>query len=335
MDKSVLQRQDQDHLLSQSSAYTEEQLVLSCSNLSKRFGDKIAVEGLSFSIGKGECYGLLGPNGAGKTTTISMLCGLMPCDSGEVKILGQRLTHRSIEPRAYIGYVPQEIALYPELSPYDNLVFFGKLYGLQGKYLKQRISEVLEIVGLSDRARDKVQTFSGGMKRRANIAVGLLHNPKLLVLDEPTVGVDPQSRNAILESILDLRGYGMAILYTTHYMEEATRLCHRIGIIDNGHLIAEGTLRDLIDKFTTGNRLRVEPRRDITVLKQACEKIFGKDCIDLKGPYIYVTTQETDQAFFRIAKLANELLIPLISLELEQPNLEDVFLALTGKELRD
>lgn len=309
--------------------------VLKVNALSKHYGNKTAVNNVSFTINSGECYGLLGPNGAGKTTTISMLCGLIPPDSGEVIVMGEKLTQRSIAPRSYIGYVPQEIALYPELSPYDNLSFFGKLYGLGGKHLKKRIQEVLEIVGLSDRAKDKVQTFSGGMKRRANIAVGLLHNPKLLVLDEPTVGVDPQSRNAILESILNLRGMGMAILYTTHYMEEATRLCHRIGIIDNGELIAEGTLRALIDSFTSGNRLRVAPRDEAKKLKEICERLFGLENVEERGRDIFITTQHPDAAFTAIVNAAKESSIALISIEIVQPNLEDVFLALTGRELRD
>ena len=197
--------------------------------------------GVSFSIAEQECYGLLGPNGAGKTTTISMLCGLTIADEGEITIDG--FAGGTLEAKASVGYVPQDLALYPDLSAVENLTFFGQLYGLAGKELQGRIGETLELVGLADRGKDRIGTYSGGMKRRANMAAGLLHRPKLLVLDEPTVGVDPQSRNAILETVGRL---GIAVLYTTHYMEEAAKLCDRIGIIDDGHLIAEGTADSLI-----------------------------------------------------------------------------------------
>ena len=218
-----------------------EQSMLRCEGLRKSYGDREAVKGVSFSIAEGECYGLLGPNGAGKTTTISMLCGLIIPDQGEVTVDG--FAGGSLEAKAAVGYVPQDLALYPDLSAVENLTFFGQLYGLGGKELHGRIGETLELVGLADRGKDRIGTYSGGMKRRANMAAGLLHRPKLLVLDEPTVGVDPQSRNAILETVGRL---GIAVLYTTHYMEEAARLCDRIGIIDDGQLIAEGTAESLI-----------------------------------------------------------------------------------------
>ncbi len=218
--------------------------MLSCSGLRKRYGERLAVDGVSFSIAAGECYGLLGPNGAGKTTTISMLCGLVPSDEGEITINGH--AGGTLEAKASVGYVPQDLALYPDLTALENLTFFGELYGLTGKELRGRIGEILELVGLTDRAKDRIGTYSGGMKRRANMAAGLLHRPQLLVLDEPTVGVDPQSRNSILETVGRL---GIAVLYTTHYMEEAAKLCDRIGIIDDGHLIAEGTADSLVRTY--------------------------------------------------------------------------------------
>ena len=208
--------------------------VLICRELRKRFGDLEAVRGVSFEIAQGETYGLLGPNGAGKTTTISMVCGLLEADAGEVLVVGKPLTTRSVAERAAIGYVPQELAIYPDLNARENLRFFARLYGLAPATARARVDEVLAVIGLTDRAREQTKNFSGGMQRRLNIGIGLLHRPKLLILDEPTVGVDPQSRNAILESVEQLSSEGMAVLYTTHYMEEADRLCDRIGIVDLG-----------------------------------------------------------------------------------------------------
>jgi ABC-2 type transport system ATP-binding protein len=220
--------------------------VLTCDGLAKAFGDIQAVRGVGFDIESGETYGLLGPNGAGKTTTISMVCGIIERDAGDVVVAGQPVSPRDVAARAAIGYVPQDLAIYPDLTGRENLDFFARIQGLDRAARKRRIAEVLGVVGLTDRADDRAEEYSGGMKRRLNIGIGLLHEPRLLVLDEPTVGVDPQSRNAILESIEQLGGEGIAVLYTTHYMEEAARLCDRIGIIDEGVLIAEGTRDQLI-----------------------------------------------------------------------------------------
>jgi ABC-2 type transport system ATP-binding protein len=230
--------------------------VLRADGLRKRFGQRVAVDGVSFQIAAGETYGLLGPNGAGKTTTVSMICGLIERDAGEVVVADREVTPNATKAKAAIGYVPQELALYPDLSGAENLRFFGQLYGLAGKRLADRVAHTLDVVGLTERASDRVDKYSGGMKRRLNIAAGLLHEPKLLILDEPTVGVDPQSRNAILENVEQLAGQGLAVLYTTHYMEEAERLCDRVGIIDEGRIIAEGTRRELTAQI--GQRDRVE-----------------------------------------------------------------------------
>ena len=219
--------------------------VLSCTGLRKRFGDVQAVNGISFRIAAGETYGLLGPNGAGKTTTISIVCGLLEPDAGAVEVAGAPMTTRSVAAKAAIGYVPQDLAIYPDLTAAENLRFFARLYGIPSAQARERVAEVLEVVGLADRGDDQAQTYSGGMKRRLNIGIGLLHRPRLLVLDEPTVGVDPQSRNAILESVERLAGEGMAVLYTTHYMEEAERLCDRIVIVDHGRVLADDTLAGL------------------------------------------------------------------------------------------
>ncbi len=223
---------------------TEHTLVVE--GLAKSFGDLRAVRELSFEVAPGETFGLLGPNGAGKTTTISMICGLLRPDAGSVTVDGISIRPGSTSGRELIGYVPQELALYPDLSGRDNLRFFGRLYGLRGAAARARIDETLEMVGLTDRADDRVDQYSGGMQRRLNIAAGMLHRPRLLILDEPTVGIDPQSRNAILEAVAALGESGMSVLYTTHYMEEAERLCRRVGIVDHGRLLACGTRRELV-----------------------------------------------------------------------------------------
>ena len=210
------------------------QQLLGCRDLHKAFGSLSAVDGVSFQIASGETYGLLGPNGAGKTTIISMVAGVLEADSGEVVVDGLRMTPSAMAAKARIGYVPQDIALYPDLSARENLRFFASLYRMGRRQARERVAEVLDIVGLTERAGEQVQKYSGGMKRRLNIAVGLIHQPRLLILDEPTVGVDPQSRNAIFSSIELLSTAGMAVLYTTHYMEEAERLCDRVGILDGG-----------------------------------------------------------------------------------------------------
>lgn len=212
----------------------------------KRQAGRRVVDDVSFEIRAGETYGLLGPNGAGKTTTISMIAGLLDRDGGSIEVDGHDLDAEPMAVRSAIGLVPQELALYPDLTARENLVFFGRLQGMSGADLTARVDEVLELIGLADRDGDRAATFSGGMKRRLNIGIGLLHRPRLLILDEPTVGVDPQSRHAILDSVAELGGSGIGVLYTTHYMEEAERLCDRIGIIEAGQLCAEGTRSELL-----------------------------------------------------------------------------------------
>jgi ABC-2 type transport system ATP-binding protein len=308
-----------------------EQSMLRCEGLRKSYGDREAVKGVSFSIAAGECYGLLGPNGAGKTTTISMLCGLTLPDQGEVTVDG--FVGGTLEAKAAVGYVPQDLALYPDLSAVENLTFFGQLYGLGGKELQGRIGETLELVGLADRGKDRIGTYSGGMKRRANIAAGLLHRPKLLVLDEPTVGVDPQSRNAILETVGRL---GIAVLYTTHYMEEAARLCDRIGIIDDGQLIAEGTAESLIG--THGGRDKVHLSCDeasLQVLSAACLELSNVHNVHEHEGNLELTTDHGPAVLSAVVAVATKHGVELTGVEVRTPNLEDVFLSLTGKELRD
>ncbi|MBP8292833.1 MAG: ATP-binding cassette domain-containing protein, partial [Caldilineaceae bacterium] len=229
------------------------QAILSANHLVKKYGDHTAVNDVSFTIEEGEVFGLLGPNGAGKSTTIAMLSGLFPPTGGDAAIGGCDVVKQLAQVKHLIGVVPQDLALYPTLSGRENVTFFGQLYGLHGKALRERVDEVLGYVGMTERAKDAVKTYSGGMKRRINLAAGLVNHPRLLFLDEPTVGVDPQSRNHIFESVERLnREQGMTLLYTTHYMEEAERLCHRVGIIDRGKLIALDTPRALIGRLGGG-----------------------------------------------------------------------------------
>jgi ABC-2 type transport system ATP-binding protein len=306
--------------------------MLSCSGLCKRYGDRLAVDGVSFSIAAGECYGLLGPNGAGKTTTISMLCGLVPADEGAITIGGH--PGGSLEAKATVGYVPQDLALYPDLTAKENLTFFGELYGLSGTVLHDRIAETLELVGLADRGKDRIGTYSGGMKRRANMAAGLLHRPQLLVLDEPTVGVDPQSRNAILETVGRL---GIAVLYTTHYMEEATKLCDRIGIIDDGRLIAEGTNETLIAEHGGRDRVQLscEEDADLVQLAAACRELDAVYEVAVLEDRLDLATDHGPAVLPAVVATAARHRVELTGVEVRSPNLEDVFLRLTGKELRD
>jgi len=306
--------------------------MLECSGLRKRYGERLAVDGVSFSIAAGECYGLLGPNGAGKTTTISMLCGLVRPDEGDISIDGH--AGGTLEAKAAVGYVPQDLALYPDLTATENLSFFGELYGLSGQELHRRIAETLEMVGLADRGNDRIGTYSGGMKRRANMAAGLLHRPQVLVLDEPTVGVDPQSRNAILETVGRL---GIAVLYTTHYMEEAAKLCDRVGIIDDGRLIAEGTNDALIAQHGGRDRVQLscEADADLGELAAACRELDSVYEVAELEDRLELTTDHGPAVLPVVVATAARHDVELTGVEVRSPNLEDVFLRLTGKELRD
>lgn len=309
--------------------------VARCSGLRRCFGDRVAIDDVSFTIAAGETYGLLGPNGAGKTTAISLLCGVLEAEAGTVEVDGRPVSPRHPEHRAAIGYVPQELALYPDLSARENLRFFGKLQGLRGAALAERTAMVLEVVGLADRADERVDEYSGGMKRRINIAVGLLHEPKLLVLDEPTVGVDPQSRSAILDAVAALGDAGLAVLYTTHYMEEAERLCDRIGIIDDGRLVAEGTRRELIDRLGTAGHVRVEAIGDLDRFARAAAALPMVEAVSATDALLEVTVRDGRRAIAALIEAAEQAEIEVESIEVAEPDLEAVFLHLTGKALRD
>ncbi len=326
---------DRTGALATSLPASSTRMLLQCTGLVRRFGERTAVDGVSFEIAPGETYGLLGPNGAGKTTTISMIAGILAPDAGTVVIDGRPVTVNDHEGKRTLGYVPQQIALFDDLSASENLRFFGGLQGLRGAELARRMAATLDLVGLADRAGDRISTFSGGMQRRANIAVGLLHEPRLLVLDEPTAGVDPQSRNQILESIERLSDAGMAVLYTTHYMEEAERLCDRVGIIDAGRLIAEGTRRELVGQIGEHDHLIVRGAGMIDRLAVAARDIAGVVSARVTQDVLDVEVADAAAALPALVGAARAAGVTVTGIEVREPNLEAVFLHLTGKALRD
>jgi ABC-2 type transport system ATP-binding protein len=312
---------------------TSEALVVH--DLCKSYGSHPAVNGVSFTIVKGEIFGLLGPNGAGKTTTISMMAGLIEPSAGSIAMDGLDLAKNLSRVKARIGLVPQDLAIYPTLSARDNLLFFGRIYGLRGKTLTNRVDTVLEMVQLADRANEQVKTYSGGMKRRINLAAGLLHQPEILFLDEPTVGVDPQSRNAIFESIEALNRAGLTIIYTTHYMEEAERLCHRIAIIDHGRVVALDTPTNLIRTVGEG----ILHIGFVDGLAPAVEaqavNLMAVHSASIRDGQLDLHVTNAQQALVGILEIANRLQARVTSLQILEPSLETVFLSLTGKNLRD
>jgi len=309
--------------------------ILRCRDLEKSYGDRRAVAGVGFEIAAGETYGLLGPNGAGKTTTISMICGLLARDAGEVVVDGKPLTTSSTDAKTAIGYVPQDLAIYPDLTAKENLRFFGRLYGMSRGEIKRRSDEVLEVTGLADRADEHTSGFSGGMKRRLNIGIALLHKPRLLVLDEPTVGVDPQSRNAILGNVEALSEAGMAVLYTTHYMEEAERLCDRVAIIDEGEIKAEGTRRELVAILGERDRVSLDASGDVAAAARA---LSGMDAVEEaihREAGIDLILSNASRHLPQILETAADAGAEVTGVDVVEPDLEAVFLKLTGKALRD
>ncbi|MFY1632977.1 ABC transporter ATP-binding protein [Solwaraspora sp. WMMB335] len=311
------------------------EVVLRCEGLHKKYGARVAVDGVGFDITEGETYGLLGPNGAGKTTTISMVVGILSRDAGTVTIDGRPHDVHRTSVKRLIGYVPQELALYPDLTAAENLRFFGRLAGLSGRRLRRRADEVLDVVGLSQRAGDRVRTFSGGMARRLHIGVGLLHDPRLLVLDEPTAGVDPQSRNAILDSVHELAGTGIAVLYTTHYMEEAERLCDRVGILDAGTIKAEGTRRDLISLLGRDDEVRLLADGDLAAAARALSELPEVTRVDRADSTVVLLVAEAAAALPTVLATAARTGLTVRSVQVREPDLEAVFLHLTGRALRD
>jgi ABC-2 type transport system ATP-binding protein len=311
--------------------------ILEVNDLVKKFGDFAAVKGISFDIKEGEIFSLLGPNGAGKTTTISMLSTLFTPTSGDAAIGGHSITKNPMAVKQLIGVVPQEIALYEDLSARENLIFWGQMYGLGGRSLHSRVDEVLEQVGLAEKAKGRITTYSGGMKRRVNIGVGLLHKPRLLFMDEPTVGIDPQSRRAILDTVKDLNKHGMTVLYTTHYMEEAQELSDRVGIIDHGELIALGTQAELTKQVgqTETLVLHIGENEDPEALAKAVRSVEGVHKADVTGNEVNIITHDAKDVLASVVSKANERGIQIRSIDIREPNLEAVFLHLTGRALRD
>lgn len=311
--------------------------ILEVNDLKKNYGEFQAVKGIRFNIEEGEIFSLLGPNGAGKTTTISMLSTLYQPSAGDASISGHSITKEPMQVRKLIGVVPQELALYEDLSAHENLMFWGQMYGLSGKTLKRRVDEVLEQINLLDRAKNRVKTFSGGMKRRVNIGVGLLHKPKLLFMDEPTVGIDPQSRRAILDSVKSLNEQGMTVLYTTHYMEEAQELSDRVGIIDKGEMIAIGTQKELTKQVGEMETiiLHFDESEYVEKLAAAIGSVPGVLKADVSDHSVSLIVQEAEEVLAPVVSKTNELGIKVRSIDIHEPNLEAVFLHLTGKALRD
>ena len=306
-------------------------------NLVRKFGDNTAVADISFTIEEGEVFSLLGPNGAGKTTTISMLSCLLEPTAGDASVGGFSVTSQPLQVKNVIGVVPQEIALYDDLTALENLMFWGRMYGMGGAALKQRVSEVLEQVGLADRAKERVKTYSGGMKRRINIGVGLLHRPQLLFMDEPTVGIDPQSRRNILDSVKELNRQGMTVLYTTHYMEEAEELSDRVGIIDHGKLIALGTQRELtklVGEMDT-LRLHLNDGDDVALLADGLRSLPEVLQATTLDHQIALIVPDAQEALPPALSKSMDLGYKVRSVDIEEPNLEAVFLHLTGRALRD
>ncbi len=307
--------------------------MIHVSNLKKTFNTVDALKGISFHIPQGACYGLLGPNGAGKTTTISILSTVIELDDGEISIAGFDLKNNPLDCKKNIGVVTQEIALYNELSAYDNLLFWGGMYNIPLKELKERIDETLDLLGLTDRKNDKVKTYSGGMKRRINIGTALLHKPRILFMDEPTVGIDPQSRNLIFEVVEKLHKEGTTIIYTTHYMEEAERLCDRIGIIDNGEIIAQGTLNELRSLGSIKESVVIS-------YTNLTDELYNKVELEWKDlqrfeDAIHFYSMNIQGDLSKIMIMCNAIGLDIRHIDIQKINLETVFLSLTGKKLRD
>ena len=309
--------------------------MVSVEHLRKSFGDREVVKGITFQIPRGEFFGLLGPNGAGKTTTIGMLTGLIEPTGGRILIDGNDFFQNPLRSKARMGFVPQAFALYPTLCALDNLAFFARLHGLRKGRLKERITAVLDLVGLADRADQTVGTFSHGMKRRLNIAVGLLHEPDLLILDEPTVGVDTQSRNAILETLQGLNQSGVTILYTTHYIEEAEKLCHRVGIMDQGMMIALAPPAALVRDLGTGIVSMEFNAIPDEALQGAIGQIGPFRAMDEQSRHLRLETKHPDRAAREVLDLMDKRAGMLKTLDVVEPNLETVFIHLTGRSLRN
>ena len=304
-------------------------------DLTKAFRDVVAVGGISFEVRRGEVFSLLGPNGAGKSTAISVISGLLQPDSGDACVMGHSVTKESMAARRCLGVVPQEVALYNDMSARENLVFWGRMYGLSGQNLEHRVDEMLKAVGLVDRQKGRVGAYSGGMKRRVNIAAALLHTPQVVIMDEPTVGIDPQSRRHILDYVKELNRQGMSVLYTTHYMEEAEELSSRIAIMDKGKVIACGTRDELVRLVGEQTRVDLAVTGEPDKAAEAWRAVAGVSRATVEQGRVLVLAGDSNAVVPLLFERAAHLGFRIGSVEIQEPNLETVFLALTGRALRD
>lgn len=310
-------------------------IAIQVRDLHKRYGEVQAVQGMSFDVPKGEIFGLLGPNGAGKSTTISILCGLVKPTAGDVLVMGHSIVREPLQAKSALGVVPQDIALYEDLSARENLMFWGAMYNLFGKALSQRVDEVLQIIDLTERQKHKVGTFSGGMKRRVNIGVALLHKPDILIMDEPTVGIDPQSRRHILDSVKALNRAGMTVLYTTHYMEEVEEIAHHIAIVDQGKLVASGTRSELVKLVGGQDRVELRVVGDAEPLARSCKALGGVATVQVKNDVLNLIVEDSYAILPHVFEMAGRTGARITAVEIQEPNLEAVFLHLTGRNLRE
>ncbi|MCL2842794.1 MAG: ABC transporter ATP-binding protein [Oscillospiraceae bacterium] len=309
-------------------------MIATMKNVVKRYGDMTALDHLNLNVVEGEVLGLLGPNGAGKTTAIRTLCGLIDADGGEIQVFGKKQNTRNLKTRQELGLVTQEITVFQDLSAVENLRYFGGLYGLRGAVLEANVKTMLEFVGLTDRASKRPKTFSGGMQRRLNIACALVHKPKLVIMDEPTVGIDPQSRNHILESVKKIADQGTTVIYTSHYMEEVQAICDRIAIMDAGRVIAEGTIDELMGRIQYEDRVNLYAARPSEALTEELRAISGVKNVMVNGNHYQIISSAGSGNVNRIMEVAHRN-GGVTSFSEDKPNLEDVFLTLTGKRLRD
>jgi ABC-2 type transport system ATP-binding protein len=309
--------------------------AIEAQHLRKNFGDLQAVQDVTFTAQAGEILSLLGPNGAGKSTTISMLSGLLEPTDGEAFVMGHSIRREPMAAKAALGVVPQDIALYPDLTARENLNFWGKMYGMRGGALKQRVDEVLDVIGLKDRQHHRVGTFSGGMKRRVNIGVALLHKPKVVIMDEPTVGIDPQSRRHILDNVKELNRQGMTVLYTTHYMEEAEELSHHIAIVDKGSVIAYGTRDELLKLVGQQTRIDLTLNVEAGRVLNEWQAVDGVSRVYAEDGKVTALVNDSNLVLPRLFESASKAGARITSVDIQEPNLEAVFLHLTGRALRD
>ncbi|MFL0267280.1 ABC transporter ATP-binding protein [Candidatus Clostridium radicumherbarum] len=309
--------------------------ILQIEGLVKMFGDVAAVDKVNFSIEEGEIFGLLGPNGAGKSTIINIIAGLLNMNSGSIEVLGQNISKHGIDIKRNLGVVPQDIAIYEDLSAFENVKFFASLYGLKGKELRERAEEALDFVGLKDKLKGLPNAFSGGMKRRLNIACAIAHRPKLIIMDEPTVGIDPQSRNHILQSVKRLNEMGCTIIYTSHYMEEVEEICTMVAIMDHGKVIAEGTKEELKSIITDSNTVAITVSDASKVREEKLKEIQGVKTVEIDENTIKISSEKELNNLDKLILYFTSNKINIKNIESKVPDLETVFLTLTGRKLRD